>query len=106
MSGEGFAGSCAAMNRRFKVGARRGRESHATLPDNALAGLAVHFVGVTVNAILNFFRRVIAEVIGLTRHRPKTTDLPIKPFVNGHALTLIAWIKLSGLAAEILQNCA
>src|SRR5262245_21202782 len=63
----------------------------------------MHFVVVTLDCVSERFLRVALEVIELTRHRTEAAHLPEQPLVNLGARALVGRIKLSGLAAEILQ---
>src|SRR4029078_3041785 len=45
------------------------------------------------------------EVIELAGHRAESAHLPKQPLINFDTCTFVRRIELSGLAAEILQNC-
>src|SRR5262249_42193296 len=63
----------------------------------------IDLVGVAVDGVGDRLRRVAPEVVGLARHRPETAHLPQQPLVDGDPGALIARVKTTSLAAEILQ---
>ena len=66
----------------------------------------VDLVGIAADRIGNLFRRVAAEMVGLSGHWPEPTDLPEQPLVDLDPAAFVLGIKLAGLAPEILQNGA
>src|SRR5690606_16739764 len=65
----------------------------------------VHLIGVTPDRIGNLLLRVLAEMMGLARHRTKPSHLPEQPLVDLASLPFARGIEFPRLAAEILKDC-
>ena len=67
---------------------------------------SVHLIAEALDRVRQLLGRIVSKVVRLAGFGAEIGHLPEQPLVDFDATALVLRIELSGLAAEILQNCA
>ena len=67
---------------------------------------AIDLVRVAIDGIRHLARRILPEMMGLTRHRPEPAHPPEQPFIDRDTVARALRVELARLVAEILRDRA